>query len=285
MQIDAASLQAAIAQAIRGILKDLPVGYSSTETIFRQMAQEIIAVARHDEEGQSYAPDQYTLSVHPKSSEALGPERVELQTRLANELKRVLNEQAFILVRQPHFTLASDPTLGDDEIRVIAWHSSDPLGLTDSGEYKQPEIENPEIPSGAFLVLEGKRHFKLEQPIVRIGRRPDNDLVLDNRHISRSHAMLHAVDGRYVLRDLGSTAGTRLNHNLIKEAIVKPGDIITLAIVEMIYGEDRTGPPDETPPYAPEPSSSDQIFKDTPLDLKVYREETTKATAPDDKDQ
>lgn len=285
MKTNAASLQAAIAQAIRGILKDLPVGYSSTETIYRQLAQEIIAVARHDEEDQAYAPDQYTLSVHPTSSEELGPVRVQIQTSLAEELKRVLNEQGFILVRKPHITFASDPTLPQDEVRVIAWHSSDPLSLTDTGEYIQPEVKQAEIPSGAFLVVEGKRHFKLEQPVVRIGRRPDNDLVLDNNHVSRSHAMLHAVDGHYVLRDLGSTAGTRLNHHLVKEAVVKPGDIITLATIDLIYGEDRTGPPEETPPYSPEPPARDQIYTDTPLDLKIYREETTRATSDDDQDQ
>ncbi|MGD8821964.1 MAG: DUF3662 domain-containing protein, partial [Anaerolineales bacterium] len=135
MDTDAASLQAAIAQAIRGILKDLPVGYSSSDSIYRQLAQEITAVARHDEEGQAYAPDQYTLSVHPTSSEALGPGRADIQTSLADELKRALNEQGFIVVRQPHITFASDPTLSEDEVRVIAWHSSDPLGLKDSGEY------------------------------------------------------------------------------------------------------------------------------------------------------
>lgn len=283
MDTNAASLQASIAQAIRGIIKDLPLGYASTDSIYRQLAQEIIGVARHDEEGQAYAPDQYTLSVHPIIGEKIGKDRGDLQTRLAIQLKHVLNRQGFILVRQPHITLATDPTLNEDEARAIAWHSSDPLGLTDSGEYAQPDVEQPVIPSGAFLVVEGKRHFKLEQPMVRIGRRPDNDLVLDNRHVSRSHAMLQAVDGRYVLRDLGSTAGTRLNHHLIKEAVVKPGDIISVATVDLIYGEDRTGPPEETPPYSPELQPRDQIHKVTPLDLKVFREESTKQ--PEDEEQ
>jgi hypothetical protein len=283
MDTNEASLQASIAQAIRGILKDLPIGYSSTDSVYRQLAREIIGVARHDEDGQAYAPDQYTLSVHPISDETIGKNRVDLQTRLADKLKQVLNEQGFILARQPHITFATDPTMSEDEVRVIAWHSSDPLGLTDSGEYVQPEIKEPVIPSGAFLVIEGNRHFKLEQEIIRIGRRPENDLILDNRHISRSHAMLQAVEGHYVLRDLGSTAGTRLNHQLIKESVIKPGDVITLATIELIYGEDQTGPPDETPPYSPELTPRDQIQIETPLDLKVFREEET--SKPQDEEQ
>jgi pSer/pThr/pTyr-binding forkhead associated (FHA) protein len=284
MDTNSASLQASIAQAIRGIVKDLPFSRKSADSIYQQLAQEIIGVARHDDEGQAYAPDQYTLSVHPSSSKDMSVDRVDFQTRLALELQLVLEKQGFILARQPHVTLSTDPTMKDDEVRLIAWHSSDPLGLTDSGEYTQPEIKAPDIPRGAFVVVQGKRHFKLEQPVVRIGRRPENDLVLDDKHVSRSHAMLHAVDGRYVLRDLGSTAGTRLNHNLVKEAIVDPGDIITIATVELIYGEDRTGPPEETPPYTPKIDPKDQIDKDTPLDLKVYDDETTKAPSGNNKD-
>ena len=111
--------------------------------------------------------------------------------------------------------------------------------------------------------------------MIRIGRRPDNNLVLDDPHISRIHAMLQAVDGQYVVKDLGSTAGTRVNHHLVKEAVLRPGDVITLAAVELIYGEDRSGPPEDTPPYAPEPSIRRDVNLDTPLDLKVYKEKTT----------
>lgn len=276
MNTNAASLQAAIAQAIRRILNELPIGAKAHDSVYKQLAQEIIAVARHDNKGQAYAPDQYTLSAHPSSSGDFGKDKADLQTRLASELKRVLDKQGFIFARQPHITLATDPTLDVNELRVIAWHSSDPLGLTDSGEFTQPESKQPEIPSGAFLVVDGKRHFTLDKPLVRIGRRPDNDLILDNKHVSRTHATLQAVDGHYVLRDLGSTSGTRLNHRLIKEAVLKPGDVISVAAVELIYGEDRTGPPEETPPYEPdEMPSEDRIGMDTPLDLKILRESPT----------
>jgi hypothetical protein len=60
------------------------------------------------------------------------------------------------------------------------------------------------------------------------------------------------------------------------EHYLKPGDIITIATSELIYGEDRGGPPDATPPYSPisEPEL-DREFE-TPLDLKVIKDISTK---------
>lgn len=46
--------------------------------------------------------------------------------------------------------------------------------------------------------------------IITIGRAPDNDIVLENRTVSRAHAKLTITDGRIVVTDLNSTSGTYL---------------------------------------------------------------------------
>ena len=44
--------------------------------------------------------------------------------------------------------------------------------------------------------------------IIKIGRGPKNDIVLDNRTVSREHAILEVNDGRILVKDLGSKSGT-----------------------------------------------------------------------------
>ncbi|MET9881799.1 FHA domain-containing protein [Streptomyces sp. NPDC006430] len=62
---------------------------------------------------------------------------------------------------------------------------------------------------------------------VRIGRAPENDLVIDDLVVSRRHAELHALaDGSYEIADLGSHNGTFLNGTRIERAPVAEGDII-----------------------------------------------------------
>jgi hypothetical protein len=65
--------------------------------------------------------------------------------------------------------------------------------------------------------------------LVRIGRAPDCDLILDRQEVSRHHAELLRIDAAsYDLRDLGSTNGTQVNGVPIQTAMVVHGDEIRL---------------------------------------------------------
>lgn len=61
---------------------------------------------------------------------------------------------------------------------------------------------------------------------VRIGRLPDNDVVLDDLLVSRHHAELHACATSWTLVDLASPNGTYVNGQRITRAAVTDGDVI-----------------------------------------------------------
>ena len=63
----------------------------------------------------------------------------------------------------------------------------------------------------------------------RIGRDPENDLVVDDLLVSRFHAELRArPDGRHELVDLGSRNGTFVNGRMVDRAIVEELDIVSV---------------------------------------------------------
>jgi hypothetical protein len=65
--------------------------------------------------------------------------------------------------------------------------------------------------------------------LVRIGRAPDCDLILDRPEVSRHHAELLRIDAvTYEVRDLGSTNGTQVNGVPVQTAMVGDGDEIRL---------------------------------------------------------
>ena len=74
------------------------------------------------------------------------------------------------------------------------------------------------------------------KPIVdklRIGKAPDNDLVLSDDTVSRHHCELtRTADGIHV-RDLGSTNGTKVGGARISEAVVQPGAVLKVGEVEL----------------------------------------------------
>jgi len=61
-----------------------------------------------------------------------------------------------------------------------------------------------------------------------LGRSPACELVLADDTVSRRHAALRLQDGRWLIRDLGSSNGTWVNGRRVFDAEVRPGDEIRL---------------------------------------------------------
>lgn len=78
-----------------------------------------------------------------------------------------------------------------------------------------------------FLVpLEGGDPIALDKAVTFVGRHPDCDIVLnDSRKVSRKHCCIAQINEAYVVRDLGSMNGVRVNDDVSHEEMrVRPGD-------------------------------------------------------------
>jgi pSer/pThr/pTyr-binding forkhead associated (FHA) protein len=97
-----------------------------------------------------------------------------------------------------------------------------------------------------------------------LGRRPYNDIVVDNLAISGEHAVLHMIGGDVYLEDLNSTNGTYVNGRAIKKQALEQNDIIEVGKYKVRYmataGTPETGPATRTvvppSPSGPIPLSS-----------------------------
>jgi predicted nucleic acid-binding Zn-ribbon protein len=69
----------------------------------------------------------------------------------------------------------------------------------------------------------------------RIGRGPDNELVLDTKHISRYHAVLLAGPVHTSIEDLNSTNGVFVNGKRIARQVLKDGDRVTVGRTQFRY--------------------------------------------------
>ncbi len=97
-----------------------------------------------------------------------------------------------------------------------------------------------QIPPHTFLIVNGTQVYRLTRKTINIGRHTDNDIVVSDPHVSRHHAQLRAVQGHFVLFDLGSTGGTSVNGRRVSQQILQGGDIISLAGVPLIFGQGQT---------------------------------------------
>jgi len=75
-----------------------------------------------------------------------------------------------------------------------------------------------------------------------IGRETDNNIIIEADGLSRYHAkLIKQADGNWLLKDLGSTNGCKVNKKLIKEErLLKEGDVVALGDQNFRVGEGKT---------------------------------------------
>ncbi len=93
------------------------------------------------------------------------------------------------------------------------------------------------------------RSFDLGENEVTIGRSSDNTIVLTNPTVSGHHCVVTRDADGYVVRDLESTNGTRVNTKDIKEARLRAKDLLQVGSVEFMF-DDEASPAVETSAYA-----------------------------------
>ena len=70
---------------------------------------------------------------------------------------------------------------------------------------------------------------EITKEMTLVGRGEGCDLRLDHKSVSKLHCVLVKTDGLILLRDLGSTNGTRVNGQRVRRAALLPNDLLSIA--------------------------------------------------------
>ena len=189
-------------------------------------------------DGTLLAPDQFTVLAHPSQATTLCDDP-QLLNDLANLIEEIGIEAGFHFGQTPAITITANEDVTPNRVEIVARISERVLGNT--AELGSKPVKNiNSIPQNAFLIVNGTEVFSLDQPVINIGRRSNNQLAIEDPRVSREHAQIRAAHGRYEIFDLDSTGGTFVNQKRVTQSILRPGDVISLAGVSLIYGQDRT---------------------------------------------
>lgn len=219
-------------------------------------------------DGTARPPTHYWVYLHPEDHNLLTAEQPNLEKELARFIVELAAQAGLRLESAPIVHVVPDEGVGLHQVRteahLVPENASGIEKTREIEESKPDEVEAERIvPAGRpFLILEGRRHFNLVQPVVSIGRALDNDVIIEDPRVSRHHAQLRRRYGHYVLYDLGSSGGTQINGYPVEECVLHSGDVISFAGVQVIYGEDPPTPiplpgNEDTPPLASPEDGSD----------------------------
>jgi pilus assembly protein CpaF len=111
-----------------------------------------------------------------------------------------------------------------------------------------------------YLVMTNEQGGAIQIPIARqvftIGKRDDNDLVLDKTNVSRQHARIFFREGAFFIQDMGSRNGTYVDgRRVVSETRLLPGARIKVAEDELVY-MDESAPPAPAAPAAAAPAAA-----------------------------
>ena len=161
-----------------------------------------------------WAPNRFVFSLSPSDGEKFE----QAEQALISELRRVVRETA----AERGWGLVGPPEI---ELEIDDGLSKGRFELATSFVEGEPE---PAPSAGGGAVVLGSRTYALERAVTTIGRLPESDIVLDDSGASRQHARIRASEGEFVLSDLGSTNGTYVNDEPVRERTLEDGDRITI---------------------------------------------------------
>ena len=222
----------------------------------------VLAHAMEDEQftaetGEQFAPNVYWVYLNPVDYEALRQSQPSLPDDLARSMIELAERANLRMPDRPVVEIRSADSIPRKQVSVAARYvAQDTAPISQTDEIAPEAIESirqsmrAAADTHSFLILDGQRHVPLVKPVVTLGRALDNDIVMDDPRVSRHHAQLRMRQGQYVLYDTGSSGGTTVNGDPISEAALRAGDVIAVAGVQIIFGQETPTP--EQPPTTPD---------------------------------
>lgn len=232
------------------------------QEVARRLVQALEDGERLGTDGTPEVPGRYRIELNPDDLDALQQHHPDLETRLREALVALIEQIGIRTHESPAVMLVANAQLPERSIWITA---ADPVHhvASQTQDFAVSRLESLEEQQGeqtqarAYLIIKGDRTVDLDSPIVRLGRALDNDIILEDRQVSRHHAQLRRRYGRYILQDLGSTGGTTVNGFPVQEIVLRPGDLISFSGVDVIYAESEPLEPADRGETRPIPSVDD----------------------------
>lgn len=261
MKLNLDQLETRIQSLVEDQLTGILPGLRPEDRIFQKLAVALKQNIVEQKDKNPLAPNVYAIVISAESAPLWNEPNI-LDT-LKNIITTAGRDVGLLFETAPTITVSVDEQYSKGEVSVLASHKLEPVEETQgmATNNNNEDETNDTIPDNAFLIIEGVKVHALKDPVVNIGRRLENHVVIDDPRISRNHAQLRAIKGRYVLFDLNSTGGTFVNGQRTSQTVLYPGDVISLAGVALIFGQDNPPPrPDlmDTSPLNPDRGSNDR---------------------------
>ncbi len=201
----------------------------------------------------TYVPNEYRVYLSPRDRERFAEYEDALVSELTGYLLEHARRERLVLMSRPVVEFETDDRLGlgefgiqtrvvnpepeaaEDEPSSRGGPAPDPeasgrtMIYSTAGRVAEPLEERARARQESALLLMGGKRLVVGPAGVTLGRSRQCDVTVDDPNVSRTHAEVRPRGGSWVLSDLGSTNGSRLNGQRVEGSeVLKPGDEIEL---------------------------------------------------------
>lgn len=157
------------------------------------------------------APNHFQVAISPIDHSNFESYVQALNRELCEAVREHARDEGYGFVGPVHVELVPDDSLGAGEFLVASQMQEAPGGAA----------------VGSLSLPDGRRIPIGEDPVV-LGRLPECEVVLSDPNVSRRHSEVRRRGNDFLVVDLGSTNGTRVNGLGVRERVLVDGDEITL---------------------------------------------------------
>jgi hypothetical protein len=203
-------VEGVFARAFRSGLRPIEVG--------RRMVREIDDNRSVDVRGRTVVPNHFTVRLSPDDLGRFTDIQETLVRELADAAREHARDESYAFVGPVEVELVEDANMRTGAFQI------------------DPRMKESAGGAGAgSLVLPTGERVTLGEHILSVGRMPDCNIVLADPNVSRKHAEISPRGQGYVVTDLNSTNGTRVNGLRISEHVLQDGDEIAFGNTRMRF--------------------------------------------------
>jgi FhaA, N-terminal domain/FHA domain len=192
----------------------------------------------------TYVPNEYRVYLSPRDRDRFADYEDALISELTGYLLEHARRERLVLASRPVVEFETDDRLGlgefgiqtrvvnpepDEEAPPAEESSGRTMIYSTAGRVAEPLEERARARQQTALLLMGGKRLVVGPQGVTMGRSRQCDVTVDDPNVSRNHAEVRPRGGSWVLNDMGSTNGSRLNGQRVEGSeVLKPGDEIEL---------------------------------------------------------
>ena len=207
----------------------------------RKLLQVVDSERDVDAQGRRVVPNSYLIQLSPEDREGFADVEPTLLQELTVALREYISQEGYHVEGKARVALRTNPDLRRGKFDIDCRNITPEAAPAETPEAPTPAPLLTAVPSAfdrppAVLSLPNGQRIELHEGHYILGRHLENDIVLNDTNVSRKHAEFVCAAGEVVVRDLGSTNGTKVNGVLITgEQLLQHGDVVNFGTAQVRF--------------------------------------------------